>query len=213
MAEITNSSQRIAKNTVFLYLRMLLTMAISLYTSRVVLNVLGVEDYGIYSVVGGFVSMFAMMNSAMTAATQRNLSYELGRKGDGELAIVFSNAIIIHLALGLFVLILLETFGLWFLNHKMVFAPDRYYAANWVFQFSVLTFIVNIISVPYNAALIAFERMKAFAYIGIIEVSSLSKRFVKVCPFLKDKPKPNLFAISFVTLLVFRYSTPSLSLE
>lgn len=169
MPNTTSNNKRIAKNTLLLYFRMLLTMAISLYTSRVVLEVLGETDFGIYNVVGGFVSMFAVISGAMTTATQRFLSFEIGNK-EGNVKSVFSTAVMIHLFLASIVLVLGETVGVWFLNSYMNFPPDRYVAANWVFQFSLLTFIVNIISVPYNAAIVAYEHMKAFAYVSIIEV-------------------------------------------
>ena len=162
-------SKRVAKNTIFLYCRMIITMAIGIYTSRVVLSTLGETDYGIYNVVGGFVAMFMMVSASMAAAVQRFLSYEIGKGGEGNVKNVFSNAIIIHLALAVIVLLIAETVGLWFVNNKLNIPADRYYAANVVYQFSVVTFLFNVISVPYNAALIAFEKMKAFAYITIVE--------------------------------------------
>lgn len=171
MSQASANNKRIAKNTLLLYFRMLLTMCISVYTSRVVLDILGEVDYGIYNVVGGFVAMFTVISGAMTTATQRFLSYEIGKKENNEISNVFSTAVIIHCFLGFVILILAETVGVWFLNSYMNFPEDRYYAANWVFQFSVLTFIVNVISVPYNAAIIAYERMKAFAYVSIIDVT------------------------------------------
>lgn len=171
MSDISENNKRIAKNTLLLYFRMLLTMAISLYTSRLVLATLGEIDYGIYNVVGGFVTMFAVISGAMTTATQRFLSFEIGKKEGGDVHSVFSTAVIIHLILGLIILLCAETIGLWFLNNYMNFPEERYVAANWVFQFSVLTFIINVVSVPYNAAIIAYERMKAFAYVSIIEVT------------------------------------------
>lgn len=165
------NNKRIAKNTLLLYFRMLFTMAISLYTSRVVLATLGIEDFGIYNVVGGFVAMFSVISGAMTSATQRFISYEIGKGEEGNVSTLFTTAVIIHIFLGGIVLILAETIGLWFLNTQMNFPENRYVAVNWVFQFSIITFIVNVISVPYNAAIIAYERMKAFAYVSIIEVT------------------------------------------
>lgn len=146
-------------------------MAISLYTSRAVLSVLGEVDFGIYNVVGGFVTMFTVISGAMTTATQRFLSFEIGKKENGNVKPMFSTAVMIHLILGGIILIFAETFGLWFLNTHMNFPKDRFFAANWVFQFSLLTFIINVVSVPYNAAIIAYEKMKAFAYVSIIEVT------------------------------------------
>lgn len=165
------SNKRIAKNTLLLYLRMLLTLSVTLYTSRIVLQALGEIDYGIYNVVGGFVSMFTFLNGGMAAATQRFLSYEIGKGTEGKVRLVFSTAVIIHLMIAVIIFILAETIGIWFLNTQMNFPIERYNAANWVFQFSLITFAVNIVSVPYNAAIIAYEKMKAFAYVSIIEVS------------------------------------------
>ena len=166
----SNNNKRIAKNTLLLYFRMLLTMAISLYTSRVVLNVLGVVDFGIYNVVGGVVAMFTILSGSLSASVSRFLTFELGKGDNDKLKRVFSTSVIIHIALAIVVLVLTETAGVWFLNHKMTVPIERLEAANWVLQFSILTFVVNIISVPYNAAIIAHEHMKAFAYISIVEV-------------------------------------------
>lgn len=160
-------NNQIAKNTLMLYLRMFLMMCISLYTSRVVLSVLGVDDYGIYNVVGGFVSMFSMISGAMVGATQRFISFELGRHGDVHK--IFCTAVSIHIILALIILLIGETIGLWFVNNVLNFTSDRYWAANCVYQCSLFTFMINIISIPYNAAIVAYEKMAAFAYISIIE--------------------------------------------
>ena len=164
------NNKRIAKNTMFLFVRMLFSMVISLYTSRVVLNALGVEDFGIYNVVGGIVVMFSFLNSSMSSATQRFLTFELGKNDLDNLKRVFSMSINIHIAIALFITLLAETIGLWFLNNKLNIPVQRLNAANWVFQFSILTFVVSILSVPYNASIIAHEKMKAFAYIGLLDV-------------------------------------------
>lgn len=166
-----SNNKRIAKNTLLLYIRMLLIMGISLYTSRIVLAALGEVDFGIYNVVGGFVSMFSIISGAMTTATQRFLSFEIGKEENGDVRTLFSTAVTIHLLLAFIILILAETVGLWFINTQMNFPANRYTAVNWVFQFSVLTFMINVISVPYNAAIVAYERMKAFAYVSIIDVT------------------------------------------
>ena len=164
------NNKRIAKNTLMLYFRMLVMMAVSLYTSRVVLDTLGVSDYGIYNVVGGFVTMFSLISGAMTTATQRFLSFAIGEGKTKEVTSLFSTAVIIHIGLALIILIAGETIGVWFVANKMNFPPGRYTAAIWVFEFSLLTFLVSVINVPYNAAIIAYEKMSAFAYISIIEV-------------------------------------------
>ena len=164
----TSNTKRIAKNTLLLYIRMLLTMMVSLYTSRVVLNALGVEDYGIYNVVGGVVAMFGILSGSLSAAISRFITFELG-KGDFEkLKRIFCTSINIQVILIAIITILMETIGIWFLNAKMVIPPERLQAANWVFQFSVVTFALNLLSVPYNAVIIAHEKMSAFAYISII---------------------------------------------
>lgn len=172
MENVSENNKRIAKNTLLLYFRMLLTMAVSLYTSRVVLSTLGVEDYGIYNVVGGVVTMFSVISGSLSAAISRFITFELGKGNKKSLEKIFSSAVTIQLALGLIILILAESIGVWFLNSKMNIPESRMYAANWVFQLSIITFIINLISVPYNATIIAHEKMSAFAYISILEVSA-----------------------------------------
>lgn len=170
--DTAQNNKRIAKNTLLLYFRMLLTMVVSLYTSRVVLSTLGVEDYGIYNVVGGVVAMFSVISGSLSASISRFITYELGKGDKKALRKIFSSAVTIQLALGFIILILAEAIGVWFLNTKMNIPASRMYAANWVFQLSIVTFIINLISVPYNASIIAHERMSAFAYISILEVSA-----------------------------------------
>lgn len=154
-----------------LYFRMFLMLAISLYTSRVVLKTLGVEDYGIYNVVGGLVSMFGIINGSMTSATQRYITIALGEGNMDKLKKVFSISIRIHIIIAVITLLLIESVGLWFLYNKMIIPPERLDAAFWVLQFSSLTFAISIISVPFNADIIAHEQMSAFAYISILEAS------------------------------------------
>lgn len=167
--QTSDNNKRIAKNTLLLYVRMFFMMGIALYTSRVVLNTLGVEDYGIYNVVGGLVSMFGLLNGSMSSATQRYITFELG-KGDGKsLNKIFSLSLQIHALIAIVTVLLIESVGLWFLYNKMTIPPERMTAAFWVLQASALTFIFSIMSVPYNADIIAHERMSAFAYISIIE--------------------------------------------
>ena len=166
--ESKSDNKRIAKNTIYLFIRMLFTMSVNLYASRLILDILGEEDYGLYNIVGGFVAMFGMINMSLTATTQRFLSYEIG-KDRRDIKTVFSTSILIHIIVALAIILLAETFGLWFINNKLNIPSDRYAAANWVYQLSLITLFVNIISVPYNAALIAFEKMKAFAYVSVVE--------------------------------------------
>ena len=167
----SQNNKRIAKNTAMLYFRMLLTMAVSLYTSRIVLNTLGVEDFGIYNVVGGFVSMLGFLNSAMASATQRFLAFEIGRNDKIQLRNVFSMSVNIHVLIAFLIFIIAETVGLWFVNTQLTIPPERMVAARWVYQFSILTLMVNMLSVPYNAMIIAHERMNVFAWVSIVEVS------------------------------------------
>jgi O-antigen/teichoic acid export membrane protein len=195
-----NQNKRIAKNTLFLYFRMMLTMGVSLYTSRIVLNALGVEDFGIYNVVGGIVSMFILLNGSMAAATQRFLTFELGKNNKQKLKAIFSVSITIHHLIALVILILGETLGCWFLNTQMNIDSNRMNAANWVYQCSMMAFIVNIISVPYNAAIIAHERMKAFAYVSILE-AILKLLIVFVLP-LVDFDKLKLYAVLILAVSV-----------
>ena len=132
-----NDNKRIAKNTLLLYVRMLLTMTVSLYTSRVVLNALGVEDFGIYNVVGGVVAMFSILSGSLSAAISRFITYEIGKGNFEKLKTIFSSAIAIQIGLGVIIVVFAETLGVWFLNVKMNIPVERITAANWVLQFSV----------------------------------------------------------------------------
>lgn len=168
MAELDN--KRIAKNAVALTIRMILVTVVGLYTSRIVLQALGVEDYGIYGVVGGVIGMAGFLNAAMSGATSRFITFELGKSNDSKLKLVFSTALIIHFIISLIVIILGETVGLWFLNNKMVFPEDRLFAANVIYQLSVFSVIVGCTQVPYSACIIAHERMSIYSYFEIINV-------------------------------------------
>lgn len=170
MTGTEHNNKRVAKNTLFLYFRMILIMLVTLYTSRVILAELGIKDYGVYNVVGGVVMMFSFLNNCMSTSTQRFMTFALGKGDFKRLKDVFSASLNIHIVIGLIIVLLAETIGLWFVNNKLVIPEDRMIAANWVYQFSILTFCVNIIQVPYNAVLIAHEKMNVYAYISIIEV-------------------------------------------
>ena len=171
MSDTSSANKRIAKNTLVLYVRMLFTMGISLFTSRVILQTLGVEDYGISSVVGGVISMFTFINAAMVSSTQRYLNFELVRGDANQLRSVFSTSLQIHALIALAIIVLSETVGLWFLNEKLVIPEARMTAAMWVYQCSILSCAVSIMSTPYNAVIVAHEKMSAFAYISILDVS------------------------------------------
>lgn len=167
---MTDNNKRIAKNTILLYVRMGISMLVSLYTSRVILNTLGIEDFGIYSVVGGVVGMLGFLNSAMSGATSRFLTFELGKNDFARLKDTFSSAMIVHLAIAVIVFIVAETAGLWFLYNKLVIPAERMGAAVIVFQVSILTAMLDITQVPYSASIIAHERFGIYAYVEILNV-------------------------------------------
>lgn len=167
--KVISDNKRIAKNTMLLYVRSLLLVIISLYTSRVVLQSLGVQDFGIYNVVGGLVAMFSMLNSSMSSASQRFITFALGGGDMVHLKKVLSTSITLHIILGIIIVLLLEILGVWFLYNKLNIPSDRLDIAFWVMQFSIATLFANIVSVPFNASIIAHERMSAFAYITILE--------------------------------------------
>ena len=164
-------SKRIARNTLLLYSRMMLMMFISLYTSRLVLKILGVEDYGIYNIVGGIVAMFSFIGGAMIAATQRFLNFYMGKNDNIKLKQVFNASLIIHIFIALIIIVISETIGLWFLYNKLIIPNIRFDAAFWCFQISILSTAFVIMSYPYNATIIAHEKMKAFAYVALVEAS------------------------------------------
>ena len=197
MNDTSENNKRIAKNTLMLYFRMLLTMLVSLYTVRVVLNTLGVVDFGIFNVVGGIVVMFSFLSNTMASASQRFFAFDLGRNDILQLKRTFSLTISIYVIISAVVLLLAETIGLWFLNTHMVIPPERMEAANWIYQFSILSFLVTIMVIPYNAAIIAHENMKVYAYVSIIEVVMKLAIVYLLVLFLVDKLK--LYAILMFT--------------
>ena len=162
-------TSRIAKNTLFLYFRQMLIMGVGLYTVRVVLNVLGAEDYGIYNVVAGTVTMLGFLSGAMASASQRYFAYDIGKNDMEHLKTSFSVMLQIYLLLSLVIILLAETAGLWLVNRRLVIPPVRMAAANWVFQCAVLSFTLTLITAPYMASIIAHERMGVYAYVSIME--------------------------------------------
>ena len=200
MTDISANNRRIARNTLMLYFRMLLIMAVTFYTSRVVLQTLGIEDYGIYNVVGGIVAMFGFLNSAMSSGTQRYLTFELGRGDKEKLKRVFITSMNIHMIIAVTVFILAESIGLWLLYNKMTIPSDRFNAAFWVYQCSILSTMVMFISVPYNATIIAHERMSAFAYISILE--AILKLLIVYLLLLGDIDKLILYAVLMLAVQV-----------
>lgn len=165
----SSNTKRIAKNTIMLYFRQILIMLVSLYTVRVVLNVLGAEDYGIYNVVAGVVVLFSFVNNAMATSTQRFINYSLGENNLTKVTQVYSVSLIIHGLIAIVFLVLAETIGLWFVTCKLNIPPERHTAALWTYQFSIISTIFTIFRVPYNATIIAYERMSFFALLSIVE--------------------------------------------
>ena len=163
------SNKTIAKNTIFLYFRMMVTMIISLYTSRVILKVLGVDDFGIYQAVGGIVGFMSFINNALSTGSSRFITFGLGENNSEKLKKIFATTFTCHVVLAVLIILVAETVGLWFLHHKMVISPDRMLAAEWVYQLSILTSFFTLTQVPFNACIIAHERMTVFAYISIVE--------------------------------------------
>lgn len=191
----------------FLYFRMFLTMGVGLYTSRLVLQTLGVEDYGIYGLVGGIVTMFAFLNSAMSSATQRYLSFDIGKGDSIKLKQTFNATLNIHILIAGIIFILAETIGLWFVNYKLNIPAERMVAANWVYQFSIFTFILGVIQVPYNALLIAREHMNVYAYMSIIEVVLKLVIVLILVKFGEDKLilyALLTFAVSFIIRTLYK---------
>ncbi len=202
-----SSNRRIAKNTVALYLRMFLTMIVGFYTSRVVLNTLGVQDYGIYGVVGGVIAMMGFLNAAMAGATSRFLTFELGRGDSARLARTFSSALIIHMGIALVVMVLGETVGLWFLCNKLVIPPSRMEAAHWVYQLSIMSSMIGITQAPYDASIISHEKMNVYAYVEIL--NSLLKLAIVYLLVLGHFDKLKLYAVltlavSVTIMMIYR---------
>lgn len=165
-------SKRIAKNTIFLYIRMILVMVVSLYTSRVILNTLGASDYGVYDVVGGVVTIMTFLSGALGASTSRFLTYDLGLGEQDKLNNTFSASLLLHIGVAFLVVIFGETIGLWLLNNKLVIPDGRMTAAFWVLQASILTTAINFIQVPFSASIISHERMSIYAYVGLYDAAA-----------------------------------------
>lgn len=163
-------NKRIIQNTIYLYFRMVIVMLVTLYTSRVILLSLGVEDFGIYNLVFGVVAVFNVINGALTDASQRFITFELGKAKGANVGAVFSQTLILHFFLAIVIVAIAESAGLWFLYNKLIIPHDRLNAAFWIYQFCLASLFILIISVPYNALIIAHERMKAFAFISIVDV-------------------------------------------
>lgn len=196
-------NKKIAKNTAFLYIRMLFVLFVSLYTTRVVLQVLGVEDYGVYNVVGGFVSMFGFLNTSLVGAIQRYYNFESSKNGDEGTQKVYITSLFIQGFLSIILLIALESFGLWYVNNVLVVPPDRLFAAKILFQCSVISLILVVMQVPYSAAVMSFEKMDFYALMGIIDVL-LRLAIVIALPFIRhDKLVSYGLMIFLISVLDF----------
>ena len=201
MTDSKTNSKRIARNTIFLYLRMFVMMLIGLYTSRVILNVLGVEDYGIYNVVGGVVSMFSLLTAAMSSSIGRFLTVELGRGDIDRLRSVFSTSLNVQLIMSAIIILATEIVGVWFINNRLSISPERMDAANWVMQCSIITFIIGLLMSPFNASIVSHERMNIFAYISICD--ALMKLIIVYALYISpfDKLKSYSVLLLIVTIL------------
>lgn len=165
-----SENSRIAKNTVFMYVRMAITMVVGLYTSRVVLRVLGVEDYGLYNVIGGIISLFTVLNAALVNTTSRFITVSLAKGNAHETRQIFNMSFLLHLAVGVIIVVLGETVGLWYLHSKLVIPEGREFAAEWLYQFTIVSAFLATLVVPYNASIVAHERLNVYATIQIIDV-------------------------------------------
>ena len=197
----TSSNKRIAKNTILLYFRMMFMMLITLYTSRVVLHVLGVEDFGIYNVVGGVVTLMGFLNGSLNTATQRYLNYEMGCNNINGMRKIFSMSLICYIGIALLALVLAETIGLWFIYNKLLIPANRLTAAIWVLHFSVISFVINLFIVPYNAAIIAHEEMSIYAYISVGSVVMKLMLVILLNYVDYDKLRLYAFMMMMTTLL------------
>ena len=168
--QTSDNNKRIAKNTLFLYLRMFVMMLTALFTSRIVLDVLGAADYGLNNVIGGVVVLFSFLNNALISATQRYLNFHLGRKDYKQTNVVFCMSMNTYFLLSILVIILGETVGIWFVDTQLNIPQERMYAAQWVYQFTLIQFVISLLRVPYNATIIAYERMNFYAYVSLLEV-------------------------------------------
>lgn len=207
MPDQSSNNKRIAKNTIALYLRMFLSMIVGLYTSRVVLATLGVEDYGIYGVVGGVVGMMGFLNATMSGATSRFITFELGTGNKKKLADTFSSALIVHMIIALVVFAIAETAGLWFLNNKLVIPEERMIAANWVYQLSIISSMITITQVPYNACIISHEKMDVYAYVEILNVTLklVIVFLIQIVSYDKLIAYASLYLfVSFLIMMIYR---------
>ena len=197
------NNRRIAKNTIILYARTLFVMFVSLFTSRIILEALGIENYGISNVVGGLVGMFSVISSSLTSAASRFITFEIGRGDKENLRKTFSTSIIIQTSLAIIVFVVCELVGTWFLETQMQIPPGRMYAAKWVLQFSIISFCIGLITVPFGACIIAHERMSIYAYLSIFN----SLMNLAICYLLVISPIDRLIFYSILGFLVNQTTT------
>lgn len=198
MSDISSNNKRIAKNTMMLYFRMLVLMVIGLFTSRVILQALGVEDYGINSVIAGFLSMFGIITSSMSSAISRFITVELGKGELSRLKQVFSTSISVQLFMGILIIILIETFGMWFVSNKMQIPEGREVAAQWCLHCATITTFISLMNIPFHSAIIAHEKMSAFAYMTIVD--ALLK--LAICYAIYISPFDKLITYSILGVIV-----------
>lgn len=201
MVNTSVNNKHIVKNTLLLYFRMLLMIGINLYTSRVILQVLGVEDFGINNVVGGVITMLGFLTGSLAGASSRYITYDLGKGNMEVMKKTFGNILSIHLLLAVIVIIIGETIGLWFMITQLQIPEARKVAAFWVYQFSIVSFVLSVISVPYNASIIAHEKMSAFAYISIID--AVLKLLIVYLLLVIPYDKLIVYAVLFCCIQVF----------
>lgn len=192
------NNRRIAKNTVILAIQQGLSLVVALYASRVILQALGVEDFGIFNVVAGFVTMFAFLNTSMNNAIQRFYNYELGKNGEDGAITVFNNALFIQIIISVIVIVLLETIGLWYFNNKLIIPEESYHSAFWIYQFSSLSLLFIIIQIPFSSAIAAHEKMLCFASVSILD--SILKLIVAIA--ISYVSEDRLFLYGFLLLLI-----------
>lgn len=204
---VNENKKRVAKNTMMLYLRMLFYMAVSLYTSRVVLQTLGIEDFGIFNVVGGVLSMLGFLNASLTGSTSRFITFALGKNDYSLLRKTFAGTSNLHFGLAIFIVVIAETIGLWFLNTQLIIPENRIVAANWIYQASIISAFIGIAQMPYSSIIVAHEKMNIYAYMGILEVSLklLIVYLLIISPF--DKLISYSFLYASVSVLInFMYA-------
>lgn len=200
MVQESNAS-RIAKNTFFLYVRSFFVLLISLYTSRVILKVLGIEDYGIYNVVGGVIGMLSFLNSSMASTYQRYFNFEMGKKNEKGISDLFKSSITIQLIYAAIIVLIAETIGLWFLKTQLNITPERIIAAQWVYQISIVSFVITVFQAPFSALIISNEKMNVFAVVSIVD-AVLKLMIIFLLPFVNcDKLIIYALLLSFITLL------------